>query len=326
MLNFEEQPPVIILGWTTVFSSSLESTLGSSFLRCKKATCRLTSNRTLLNSSHVVFFHERDFNATDLPNRRRPSQLYVISNWEPPAYLSSATSFMIDNFFNLTVTHLRNSDIYAPYVAMVKNGEVPQLIEEDLKRLVKGKTKHIAWFVSNCNTSSKRELYVKALQKYIPVDIYGSCGPLRCPRGNNNCTDFLKNDYLFYLAFENAICSDYVTEKISTALSTHIVPVVLSRAVAQSALPEGSFIAVDDFASAKSLADFLYELGNNTARYMAYFSYKQTHAVKTVTLEMSMCRLCEQVTEIPAPPTRYTKNFHEWFLESSNCTTVVVTY
>ncbi len=39
--------------------------------------------------------------------------------------------------------------------------------------------KLVAWFVGNCKTQSKRELYVKELQKYIDVDVYGNCGPLR---------------------------------------------------------------------------------------------------------------------------------------------------
>ena len=34
---------------------------------------------------------------------------------------------------------------------------------------IKHKTKVIAWFVSNCNSKSGREEYVKELQKYISV-------------------------------------------------------------------------------------------------------------------------------------------------------------
>ena len=33
----------------------------------------------------------------------------------------------------------------------------------------------IAWFVSHCNTPSKREKYVERIKKVIPVDIYGHC-------------------------------------------------------------------------------------------------------------------------------------------------------
>ena len=35
------------------------------------------------------------------------------------------------------------------------------------------KPKHVAWLVSHCTTSSKREEYVAEMRKYIDVDIYG---------------------------------------------------------------------------------------------------------------------------------------------------------
>ena len=42
------------------------------------------------------------------------------------------------------------------------------------KHVVKGKTKKIAWFVTNCNAPSGRGKYVKKLQQYIPVSYIGT--------------------------------------------------------------------------------------------------------------------------------------------------------
>ena len=60
---------------------------------------------------------------------------------------------------------------------------------------------------------SRREEYVKELQRYIPVDVFGDCGSLHCKRGSPACAARMAH-YKFYLAFENSLCTDYVTEKL----------------------------------------------------------------------------------------------------------------
>ena len=48
------------------------------------------------------------------------------------------------------------------------------------------------------------------LQKYMPIDIYGKCGPLNCTEGNQGFAN-LAPAYKFYLAFENSNCFEYIT-------------------------------------------------------------------------------------------------------------------
>ena len=51
-------------------------------------------------------------------------------------------------------------------------------------------------------------------RRYIQVDIYGSCGTMRCLRTDNDrCRKLLNEDYKFYLSFENSNCDYYITEK-----------------------------------------------------------------------------------------------------------------
>jgi hypothetical protein len=64
------------------------------------------------------------------------------------------------------------------------------------------------------------------MTKYITIDIYGGCGPLKCIRGGNQNCDKLLDDYKFYIAAENSICPDYITEKFYRALEMGVVPVV----------------------------------------------------------------------------------------------------
>lgn len=55
------------------------------------------------------------------------------------------------------------------------------------KQLPLRKRKMVAWFVSNCNTSSQREVYVSQLREHIDVDVYGPCGDLQCPYRHVEC-------------------------------------------------------------------------------------------------------------------------------------------
>ena len=75
----------------------------------------------------------------------------------------------------------------------------------------------VAWVVSNCNkVTSNRMEYVSKLKNYIQVDVYGKCGDFQCANhsGIFPCDYKLGTNYKFYLAFENSICVDYVTEKL----------------------------------------------------------------------------------------------------------------
>ena len=52
-------------------------------------------------------------------------------------------------------------------------------VENKYLAVKEGKTSNsglAAWFVSHCESYSGRKDFVEKLKKYIPVDIYGSCG------------------------------------------------------------------------------------------------------------------------------------------------------
>uniref|UniRef100_A0A5S6QRE7 Fucosyltransferase n=1 Tax=Trichuris muris TaxID=70415 RepID=A0A5S6QRE7_TRIMR len=108
----------------------------------------------------------------------------------------------------------------------------------------------VAWFVSNCETYSQRSHYDDELRKHIDVHIYGKCGARPCSKSKGICDDELvKEDYKFVLALENSVCNNHVTQKPYKAFRNLVIPVVLSRRIAQPILPNGSFIAADDFKS-----------------------------------------------------------------------------
>jgi hypothetical protein len=72
------------------------------------------------------------------------------------------------------------------------------------------KIKTALWFVSNCQVSSEKRLYVNEMIRYgFDIDILGGCGP----DGRRTKFELTILMYKFYLAFENSLCNDYITEK-----------------------------------------------------------------------------------------------------------------
>ena len=114
---------------------------------------------------------------------------------------------------NWTATYRHDSTIVAPYEKFVPLND-SLLVRNPVKNFARGKTKKVAWFVSNCGASNRRLEYAQELSRYIPVDIYGHCGSLTCGRHEHErCFSLLDKDYKFYLSFENSNCRDYITEK-----------------------------------------------------------------------------------------------------------------
>ncbi|KAL3199306.1 hypothetical protein MRX96_013961 [Rhipicephalus microplus] len=104
-------------------------------------------------------------------------------------------------------------------------------------------------------------------ENHVTVDVYGRCGNLQCPQ-SEECFAHLGEKYYFYLSLENALCPDYVTEKLYNALSHGMVPVVMG-AYSSSLAPPGSCIDALQFASPQRLAAYLRDLAADPARYEA---------------------------------------------------------
>ena len=66
----------------------------------------------------------------------------------------------------------------------------------------------------------------------------------------------LREEYKFTLAFENSLCTDYVTDKLYTALESGVVPVVYGEADYRAYAPANSYINARDFESPRQLAEY----------------------------------------------------------------------
>jgi alpha-1,3-fucosyltransferase 10 len=84
------------------------------------------------------------------------------------------------------------------------------------------------------------------------------------------------SNYKFILSIENAICDDYVTEKLWRTYYVSSVPIVLANHERiNDYLPTNkSIINVKDFKTAEDLGKFLNKLNENDEEYEKYLTYK----------------------------------------------------
>ncbi|XP_066964632.1 uncharacterized protein [Macrobrachium rosenbergii] len=178
--------------------------------------------------------------------------------------------------------------------------------------------KLVAWMVSHCNTVSGREIYINELKKYIPVDIYGSCGSLKCGRNHLDTfcyADLLRPTYKFYLAFENSWCQDYITEKVFLPLEYGLVPVVYGGAKFEDFLPPHSYVDASTM-SPRALARKLTRIASSDAEYATYHLWRNYWSVVVPVPFCDLCRrLHTDVTEAHIP------DLGRWWGDVNNCTT-----
>lgn len=306
-------PNKSILYWDTFFGQKdMGLGLGSDIFRsCPVATCFTTNNRSFMpiESFDAIIFHGARYSSqsSGLPSKRNVNQKYVFFSLESP-YNTHFDPLVSNDFYNWTMTYRKDSDIHYPYKLVQEilgNYSVPDIEE------IRKKTKMIAWFVSNCATlgSKRRMKFAMELNKYIPVDIYGSCGNLTCSF-TSNCYKMLEENYKFYLSFENSMCSDYVTEKLFNVLEYNVVPIVLGHADYSSIAPPDSVIDANDFDSPRALAHFLLDVADNYEDYVRYFQWKKNFGIFS-SEEYVLCQLCEMLN-IPLDYTSYA-DIEDWF-------------
>lgn len=134
---------------------------------------------------------------------------------------------------------------------------------------------------------SARRTHFTAVFYPEQVDSYGKClqnRELPTPRLQDTATATTEDPellaflsrYKFHLALENAICDDYMTEKLWRPMHLGAVPVYRGSPSVRDWMPNNhSIILIDDFESPQKLAEFIDFLDRNDEEYMKYLAYKQ---------------------------------------------------
>ena len=180
-------------------------------LNCNVKQCNFTSNFAQFKDADLVFSSYNPKNNLYVQNIVESDQVLVWKLLESPENIEIK---YMGSRVNWTSTYRRDSVLHTPYAYFKPYPHFYNFSKNSQKNFARGKSKKVAWFVSNCGASNGRLEYAQQLNIYIDVDIYGNCGSYYCSRDEEKCFKMLKQDYKFYLAFENSNCRDYVTEKL----------------------------------------------------------------------------------------------------------------
>ena len=115
---------------------------------------------------------------------------------------------------------------------------------------------------------------ITKIKKYIDLDICGDCGKPCGPR--ELCNSWISN-YKFYLAFENNVCRDLLTEKSkSNAFEHETVPVIISETNLSNPtlIPPNSYINALDFKRVKDLVDQIKHIVSQPKLYNEFFKWR----------------------------------------------------
>ena len=310
---------VILLTWTGLFDKKpwiakthTEDSYGYQ--------CLFTSDKSLFSESDLVVLHGRAPNIQGLVKQaltlnRPPHQRWVYLIRESPA--NTPNPRFLNGHINWTVNFMTDADLAARSVV------VPGTFQGGFdpgKNYLEKKTGMAAIVVSNC--APARMNWVRTMQRYIDVKVFGNCGTLKCSRTNKEQCFAELRKYKFYIAFENTFCKDYITEKFYVnSLQNGLVPIVLSgvNTSDDTYVPPGSFINALDFPTVKDLADHMTKVGSSPELYNEYFRWRSNY---TLIFESSfndlLRRLCEKAHLDPVSEKSYS-DLGGWYSAKRHC-------
>lgn len=306
----------IVILWTPFFSQ-VNYVLPLEHYSCPQTNCDFTSNKSLIREADAVMFHARDTNLYELPTYRRPDQRWILLHHEAPPNTPANLFEGLNNLINWTATYRTDSDVVLTPRYRKKASSSANEVCKLPFHVAANKTRLVAWFVSNCNTNSRREDFVQELRKTVTIDVYGSCGPYAChPKMSPKCYQTIEREYHFYLSLENAICKDYVTEKLFNIMDYNIIPIVFGGVDGDKFLPPKSAINVFDFKNTAALGQYLIQLAKDHRKYDEYFQWKSEYEMEPY--QHYACQICSKLNSGKSVSKSWGR-LSQWWYEESRC-------
>lgn len=237
-----------------------------------------------------------DFSAESLPLPRSADHHWALFHEESPKNNYKLFHEPLVTLFNHTATFSRHSHLPLTTQHLESVGALAartHLLPLSYKNQLRKSLAPVAYVQSDCDPPSDRDAYVRELMRHIQVDSYGEClhnkdlpSHLRDSTAMEHPDFFhLLSQYKFILAFENAVCEDYITEKLWRPLKLGVVPVYYGAPNVHLWLPDDrSAVVVNPDEPPEKLAEYLKRLDAHDAEYSRYLQWKHERHISNVNL------------------------------------------
>ena len=288
---------------------------------CECKNCIISHNKSkLLTADAVIFYigirNERMGNSPPVDSQERnPNQAWIFMSNEPPEhyYNMDYMSPSWQNTMNWSCLYRLDSDIPNPYGFLIPSNDSDTL---DYNSIYERKTRNALWIVSHCHVASARRKYVlEMIENGFDVDILGGCSNDGQKIDGDKLQEIIPS-YKFFLAFENSLCIDYISEKYFNNYNISWILVVRGGANYNHLLPKDTYINTADFQNMSSLVNYLLELGNDRDRYTNFLKNKN----KYVSIRWpgnKHCEICRRLNNI----NQYRKSYNDLdeYLNANQC-------
>ena len=320
-----------LLWYDTSKKSMIDPTIKKGFSLCEYNNCQYksyftstdTKPRKPFDADAVLIQSAGGIWELSPPPRRDEDQVFVLAVRDAFSRTRSSRDPGVGmkwvDIFNWTMTYRLDSDIVYKYANILERENKTELVGKNYDKIFNEKVDKAVWFVSHCKTHSMREHYVRKMQLVMGIDIFGGCGvPAPCPKRSRNiekCFEDTAMKYKYYIAFENTLVEDYVTEKVFRWYNRDIIIVVRGGSNYSRILPPGTFVDAGDFASPVELGKYLKQLAHDKERYTDILKKKDNYysTDKYVPVQEANCKLCEYLNNLDHHRKSY-GNIFKWWL------------
>lgn len=239
----------------------------------------------------VVFRHY----LTSKPPPKPSKQLWLFYSEEAQrsTIVDTNNTHIYDGLFNYSISYVRSSaanDHDAAFGQRYFKKRMPTLTNyyEKKMSMTKSEKASALWLVNNCwpYVQSLRGELVLNMSAHMSVRVYTVHHKCKekfrkiLLKGNENSISY--NSYWFYLAFENSLCRDYITEKFWKIITSDslTIPIVLGGCSLEDyaiVAPPNSYIDVRNFTSAKQLTDHLRYVTENEQAFNYYQQWRNEY-------------------------------------------------